>query len=142
MRSTEQNKEWLTLPFNDNVQLQQLLSELSRNVEQKKNSKATFIEETAYIDRFTLRLPNIGNSNSQELILLLRQLCKLYEPQPISQEITSHRKIVGPLIVLSKKILLPFMNKLFSSFFQTQKEFNAVVIAILFELVKKAPENR
>jgi hypothetical protein len=64
----------------------------------------------------------------------IRRLCQLWdiELRPPHQ-ITSHRRIVGPLIVGLKKLVYPILRVLLKDLIRQQRDFNGSVIAYLAE---------
>lgn len=70
----------------------------------------------------------------------IRRLCQLWdiELRPPHQ-ITSHRKIVGPLIVAAKKLVYPLLRVLLKDLIRQQRDFNGSVIAYLSE-AESSPE--
>ena len=52
------------------------------------------------------------------------------------QAISSHRPIIGPVIVFAKKMIYPILRNLLRDYTREQKEFNAATLAILAELTQ------
>lgn len=71
-----------------------------------------------------------------------RALAKLsqFELQE-ANEITSHRKILGPFIVLAKRLTWPFLKAHLKRSFDGQQEFNALTVERLAKLSASGAEN-
>ena len=68
----------------------------------------------------------------------VRVLCRLsqFELQE-AKEISSHRKLLGPVIVLLKKLTWPFIKIHLKGSYDGQSEFNAMMVEVLAESVRK-----
>lgn len=77
---------------------------------------------------------------SDERLEKLRRLCQVWEVDLRYRNITSHRRIIGPIIVAFKKLLYPVIRAIFKDYIRQQKEFNAAAIAMLADLSNE--ENR
>jgi hypothetical protein len=75
---------------------------------------------------------------SPKRLELLRGLCQIYSAGIRSEKITSHRPVVGPLIVFVKRALFPVVSTLLGPSFRFQREFNAGVIRLLGDLCNEA----
>ncbi|NDC39462.1 MAG: hypothetical protein EBZ48_15725 [Proteobacteria bacterium] len=64
----------------------------------------------------------------------LQKLCQLWDVQLRPKEVTSHRKIIGPLIVAAKRLAYPVLGAFLKDSFHQQRSFNAAAIALLAEL--------
>ncbi len=69
---------------------------------------------------------------------LLRRLCQIYSVDVKEREISSHRRIVGPLIVAVKKVLFKIVKVLLGPTFQHQRDFNAVTVSLLIDLCNES----
>lgn len=63
----------------------------------------------------------------------LRRLCQLAEVDLIPAHISSHRPVIGPVIVAAKRILFSILKVLFKDTLRKQRDFNAAVISFLAE---------
>ncbi len=79
---------------------------------------------------------------SPERLELLRGLCHLYSAGIRAEKITSHRKVIGPVIVFVKKALFRVLSALLGPSFQFQRDFNAGVIRLLGDLCNEHREQR
>ena len=66
----------------------------------------------------------------------LRRLCQLAEVELVPARISSHRPIVGSLIVAAKKVLFSVLKVLMKDTLRKQRDFNAAVISFLAESAK------
>ena len=58
----------------------------------------------------------------------LRSLAKLSQTELKPSSISSHRKIIGPIIVTIKKLVWPFIHAQLKDSFNSNKEFNAMML--------------
>jgi hypothetical protein len=68
----------------------------------------------------------------------LRTLCQRWEVDLVPNHVTSHRKIIGPVIVFAKKAAIRLFLSLFGDTFKRQRDFNASVIEFLIESSNQA----
>lgn len=61
----------------------------------------------------------------------LRHMCQLWDIDLRPREITSHRKIVGPIIVGIKKMLFPILKIFLKDLIRQQRDFNAATIRLV-----------
>lgn len=73
-------------------------------------------------------------SASPKRLELLRGLCHLYSAEIRAEKISSHRPVIGPVIVFAKKVLLRMVATLLGPTFRRQREFNAAVIQLLGDI--------
>ena len=75
---------------------------------------------------------------SPELIDKFRIACSRWDVhlKPPSS-ITSHRPLIGPIIVMVKKAIYPILRNLLKDFTREQREFNAASLAIMAEMTQK-----
>ena len=64
----------------------------------------------------------------------LQKLCQLWDVRLRPQQVTSHRKLLGPLIVAAKRLAYPVLGAFLKESFHQQRSFNAAAIALLAEL--------
>ena len=69
-----------------------------------------------------------------ERLELLRSLCHLYSAGIRAEKISSHRPVIGPVIVFVKKALFRVVSGLLGPAFRYQRDFNAGVIRLLGDL--------
>ncbi len=91
-----------------------------------------------HIAHLSFSVTRDGFVATPERVELLRRLCQIYSADVRPQAPTSHRKIVGPFIVLGKRILQPVINAVFGPALRNQREFNAHVVSLLTDLSNDA----
>jgi len=87
-----------------------------------------------HIAQLSFSITRDGFVATPERVELLRRLCQLYSADVRPPAPTSHRKLIGPFIVLAKKIIHPVVNAVFGPALRNQREFNAAVVALLTDL--------
>jgi hypothetical protein len=75
---------------------------------------------------------------SPDRLARLRRLCQIYGVRIRPETITSHRKIIGPVIVAVKKVLFRVVEGLLGKTIKHQRDFNAEVVALLTDLCNEA----
>jgi hypothetical protein len=79
---------------------------------------------------------------SPERLERLRRLCQIYSINLRPEEITSHRKVIGPVIVAVKKALFRMLEGLLGKTIKHQRDFNSEVVALLTDLCNEADTAR
>ena len=72
----------------------------------------------------------------------LRRLCQLWDIELRVGKIESHRKVMGPLIVAAKRMLIPVLKAIFKDMIRQQREFNAEAIKLLAELSNEIDKSK
>ena len=75
---------------------------------------------------------------SKKRLEKLRRLCQLWEVNLKPAEITSHRKVIGPLIVAVKKLVYPILKVLLKETIKQQRDFNAAAVALIADLANES----
>jgi hypothetical protein len=75
---------------------------------------------------------------SPERLERLRRLCQIYSVHLRPEEITSHRKVIGPFIVAAKKAFFRLLEGLLGRSIKHQRDFNSEVVALLTDLCNEA----
>ena len=91
-----------------------------------------------HIAQLSFSVTRDGFTATPERVELLRRLCQIYSADIRPQAPTSHRKIIGPFIVLGKRMLQPVINAVFGPALRNQREFNAHVVSLLTDLSNDA----
>jgi hypothetical protein len=91
-------------------------------------------QELEHVQSLKVSPAGAGFSTSAYRLELLRRLCQIYSVDIKEREISSHRKVVGPCIVVIKKILFSLVKVLLGPTFKHQRDFNAVTVALLIDL--------
>ena len=108
-------------------------------VEERMRGRAYTPDEAAYVAKVDLSAVKDPLSVSDRRLEKLRRLCQAWDIEIRPVNITSHRRIVGPLIVAAKKMIFPVLRLFLKDFIRRQKEFNAAAIALLAELSNERP---
>lgn len=98
-----------------------------------KQGKYT-IGELEGIRHFKLSLLPRTTKLTEERLEKIRKLSHLWEVDIRVSNITSHRPVIGPIIVAAKKILLPFIRLALADMIRQQREFNAEALGLIMEL--------
>ena len=122
--------EWLTVCGEANSELAGILSEKVAALRRE----GAFTES----DQMSYSVTKSGFATSPERMELLRRLCQIYSIDVRPAQPTSHRKVIGPVIVAVKKIIFPVIKALLGPTFKHQKDFNAVVVMLLTDLCNEA----
>lgn len=78
---------------------------------------------------------NLRDEQIEDLRALAMLACTELRP---AQQITSHRPVIGPLIVLAKKIFWPFLRAQLKDMLSAQQEFNSrLLYALARDLAEK-----
>lgn len=140
--NAEINSAWFQLPDSE-TEAQNSYHNINKIIQERISKR---IEKKCYsgkdinnISVIPLRLMLITKKINHELKLnAIRELCQQWQINPVFSSITSHRKVVGPVIVKAKKIIFPIINYFTKPVFNRQKDFNAAVIsAIAASMVKE-----
>lgn len=134
-KSSGQSSEWLTVCGESGGEL---ASALADKVAALKRSGAFTDTDQMLVERMNYSVAKNGFSTSPERMELLRRLCQIYSIDVRPAQPTSHRKILGPVIVAVKKIIFPVVKALLGPTFKHQKDFNAVVVCLLTDLCNEA----
>ena len=97
-------------------------------------------DERARVSALSMALAKGSFVASPERLELLRGLCQIYSAGIRAEKISSHRKVIGPVIVFVKKLLFRVISNLLGPSFSFQRDFNAGVIRLLGSLCNEARE--
>lgn len=87
-----------------------------------------------HISGLSFSVTRDGFVATPERVELLRRLCQIYSADVRPPAPTSHRRVIGPFIVLGKRLLQPVINAVFGPALRNQREFNANVVSLLTDL--------
>ena len=90
-----------------------------------------------YLKELELSLTKSELDVSDEILERLRLCCQLWDVKINPEEIKSHRKFIGPIIIALKKLLFPILNAFFKNFIRQQKDFNAATIALIGKFIEE-----
>lgn len=130
----------------DNVKVEEIMQEIQRRVLEKKQAGIYSDEEIQRITELKQDLSPKKNERYSELNLYLRKMHRHWDVAASATIITSHRKILGPVMVAIKKIGFRILRFIGSAFFTRQTEYNAAGVrfssVVLEELTRLQQENR
>lgn len=119
---------WITICGESAEGLERSLDERVR----AKISSGEFKDENvSYIRDVNLQAIEGSASLSDDTLERLRRMCQVWDADLRPFTITSHRKVIGPVIVGAKKLLFPLFKGFFKDFISQQKSFNAEVLSYL-----------
>ena len=138
MTINEQLSGWISVCGKEDFEIEKSCEE---NLLKRKAEKSVLSQTIK--DVIEMRLPLSGVAMTEEQRLdKLRRLCQLWDVDVRVNNISSHRKVIGPFIVLVKKILFPFLKVLLKDFIEQQREFNATTILLLSEINNSISKGR
>ena len=122
--------EWLQVLGANDPDLQKRLSDA---VNQKVSAKEYTRDDVAYVSK--VELPACKGTLNVDKVQLekLRRLCQLWDVELRPAKISSHRKVIGPIIVAFKRLMFPILRVFMKDVLRQQKDFNGAVIAMLAE---------
>ena len=122
------------------------MKEIHRRVLEKKQAGVYTDEDISRLTKLKDELSPGKNERYSELNLHLRRLHSNWDVAASSGIISSHRKVIGPILVLIKKIGAKAVRFFGSAFLTRQTEYNAANVrfnsVVLEELTRLTEENR
>lgn len=135
--TAETTKNWLDVSGRSDTHLEERLSQAVALWESEGKMPA---DEQVRVHTLSMALAKGSFVASPERLELLRGLCQIYSAGIRGEKISSHRKVIGPVIVSVKKILFRIISALLGPTFSFQRDFNAGVIRLLGSLCNEARE--
>ncbi|MBD3308420.1 hypothetical protein GF339_18455 [candidate division KSB3 bacterium] len=130
----------------EEVDVEAIMQEIHRRVLEKKRNGVYTDEELQHISELKQDLSPKQNERASELSLELRKLHLNWDVAASSRIITSHRRVLGPLLVFAKKFGFRLLLFIGSAFFTRQTEYNAAGVRlsslVLEELTRLTAENK
>ncbi len=118
-----------------------LLARLNSAVESQIAQGKFSRDNIAYIEKMHLKAATSGNFKvGVEQLEKLRRACQVWDVDLHLREITSHRPVVGKVIVAFKKALYPVLKLFLKDFIRQQRQFNAAVLALIVDLYTQQDE--
>ena len=129
--SNSNQQNWLSVcgEKDDNLE-----AELVASATQMQSQAGMPSGEVARVAGISTAIATGNFSVTPERLELLRSLCHLYSAGIRAEKISSHRPIVGPIIVFIKKAVFRVVSGLLGPTFRYQRDFNAAVIRLLGDL--------
>ena len=117
---------------------------LAATIEQRvagRMQAGDFIPDTIqYFQEISFRPVTGALTVSDKRLEQLQKLCQLWDVRLRPQQVTSHRKLLGPIIVATKRLIYPVLGALLKESFHQQRSFNAAAIAVLAELSEEVAQ--
>lgn len=116
----------------------EMAARLERRVHEKIAAGKFKREDLQYVRDVTFMPVREDLHLSEERLEKLRRLCQLWEVELTApREISSHRPIIGPLIVGAKKLVFPILRVFLKDTLRRQRDFNAAAIALLADVANE-----
>jgi hypothetical protein len=122
---------WLSVSGTASAALEQRISERLAAVAGSDSQRA---RDLARVRALAVWGERAGGVTSAHRLDLLRRLCQLYAVEIEARPLSSHRRLIGPVIVAAKRVLFSVLTPLLGPSFKHQAEFNAVTVMLLHEL--------
>lgn len=112
-------------------------SELNVQVEQRVASSGLDSDAQEAITGLDFSLFQQGETIDPEIFEEIRIACQLWNVDLHAGNFTSHRPIIGPVIVAVKKAFAPIIRYMLKDFIREQRDFNAATIALIAKSLNK-----
>lgn len=122
---------WITFT---GVDCQSLAEELTLRKDQRIGKGVFNQQDVLNIRNRPLDFLSKNLELSPERLEMMRRLCQLWDVDVRPAMITSHRKIIGPIVVRMKKLLFPLVRFFLKDLIREQRAFNAAVITIISDI--------
>ena len=113
---------------------QELSERVARETAARRSSGAWSEAQEREVAQKPLLFARESFSTSPARLELLRALCRTFNVEFKPDVTPSHRKVIGPIIAVVKRAMMPFLRVLIGPSFLKQSEFNATVVKLLGEL--------
>jgi hypothetical protein len=113
---------------------EKLASEISSFARRKLAEDKFTDQDLDYIAKLDLGVVDGRLEVRAERLEQLRRLCRLCEVDFRAAPITSHRPVIGHLIVAAKRAVIPLIRALLREPMRQQRDFNAAAICLLAEI--------
>ncbi|MCB0338505.1 MAG: hypothetical protein KDD53_02825, partial [Bdellovibrionales bacterium] len=124
---TSSHRSWISVCGQSADSLGEKLTErVSKRIESNEFTQ----KDVDYIASLKRPLLNETANFDPRSLEKLRTLCQLWDLRIRPVNITSHRKIIGPVIVGVKKALYPIIRILLRDVINQQRDFNAAAISL------------
>lgn len=124
----------ITVCGEDNKSLADLIA---TRAESRMAEKGYTEKDIEYIRKYKQELIETDLLVEDKDLERLRSLCKLWDVELKSAEITSHRPIIGQFIVAMKKLVFPVLKVFLKDSFKQQRDFNAQAISMMAEILNR-----
>lgn len=124
------------LKFNGK-QSAELQEEVKSLVSQRISSGKYRREDVEYVKSLDLFPVKDASNLDSEMLERLRRISEVWEVKLGHDPITSHRPIVGPVIVALKRMIFPLVSLVLKKPLEQQRRFNAEVVSLLAKLASR-----
>ena len=111
--------------------------ELSGAVEARVREGKYSEDDAYYVSHLDLTVCEQSLDLQKEELEAIQKLCRLWDVELRPREVSSHRKIVGPIIVAAKKALYPILSIFMKDLIRQQRTFNGEVVSLVTNLANK-----
>jgi hypothetical protein len=115
----------------------ELLPRLRAKIQERIAAGDFTEDELHYVSKVNLELVNTALEVDEKTLEKLRQACQLWDIQFRPLNITSHRPVIGPIIVGLKKLCFPIVRLFMKDVIERQRLFNASVISLLARIANQ-----
>ena len=115
----------------------ELCSRLEARVADRLAAKEFRIDEVEYVRNADFCPVRGTLTVSEPELNTLRRLCQAWEIELRPGKITSHRPVIGPIIVGAKKLVFPLIQVFLKDLVKQQKDFNSSAIALMGSLISE-----
>ncbi|MCB0320524.1 MAG: hypothetical protein KDD60_06310 [Bdellovibrionales bacterium] len=111
---------------------------IQRNVEKRIAAGEFTAEDVHFVSKLTLPAASGSLNASKEMLERLRRVAQVWDVELKPKSFTSHRPVVGKVIVAVKQALFPIIRFFLADTLRQQRDFNAAVLRCLVELTREA----
>jgi hypothetical protein len=115
----------------------ELQEEVKSLVAQRIASTKYRREDVEYVKSLDLFPVKDASNLDNEMLERLRRISEVWEVKLGYDPITSHRPIIGPLIVALKRMIFPLVSLALKKPLEQQRRFNAEVVSMLARLASR-----
>ena len=115
----------------------ELETEVKKRVSERIAAGKYKREDVEYVKNLDLFPLTDASNLDSEMLERLRRVSQVWEVKLGYDEITSHRPVLGPIIVGIKKIIFPLVSLVLKKPLEQQRRFNAEVVSLLAKLASK-----
>ncbi|MBN8548196.1 MAG: hypothetical protein J0M12_02650 [Deltaproteobacteria bacterium] len=114
-----------------------LCAALDQRIKARLAAKEFRADEVEYVKQANFSPIQGDLKVSESELNTLRRLCQAWEIELRPGKITSHRPLVGPLIVAAKKLVFPIIQVFLKDLVKQQKDFNSSAISLMGALLSE-----
>lgn len=116
------------------VPAQDLCLDLEQVLKTKLTSGKLSSSEIGRVTKLDLSVSNAELNLPDQQLEKLRRMCQIWDVDIRLTHLSSHRPWLGPLIVMAKKLVLPFLKLFLRDTLRQQRDFNAASLALMVDL--------